>query len=52
MFGWLCSNIIRDDNCLKTKVEVKEYIDMTLKASSRLGVHQIVLVPYIEKYVC
>ena len=50
-FGWLCPNIIRDDNCLKNKVEMKQYFNMSFKASSRLGNHHIILVPYIEKYV-
>ncbi|XP_057251806.1 uncharacterized protein LOC130591875 [Beta vulgaris subsp. vulgaris] len=49
MFGWLCPSIVRDDSCLRNKREVKEYLNASLKACSRLG-YKIILLPYIEMY--
>ena len=38
MFVWICPNILRDDNCLKNKLEVKEHIEKSFESLSRLGV--------------
>ncbi|XP_057249746.1 uncharacterized protein LOC104884098 [Beta vulgaris subsp. vulgaris] len=47
MFGWLCPSIVRDDSCLRNKRELKEYLNTSLKACSRLG-YKIILLPHIE----